>query len=163
MRWDRLFTDLEGAAVDAHAEERDALAEDLRDEQWSRLSWTDLLGGPDVRLEVAGLGEIRGRVVGVGDVVLVEDGLRTIVVLPEAIVAISGSDGRASAAPALRRTRGQLARALRDAGARVRVVRRDGRAVEGVVAAVGSDFVQITATGRSVSLPWASIAALEER
>ncbi|MTB87792.1 hypothetical protein H9L21_04395 [Aeromicrobium senzhongii] len=163
MRWDRLFADLEGAAVDAYAEERDALAEDLRDEQWARLSWTDLLGGRDIRMEVAGRGEIGGRVVGVGDVVLVEDGLRTIVVVPEAIVAISGSDGRAAAAPALRRTRAQMARALRDAGASVRVVRRDGRAVEGVVAAVGSDFLQVAAAGRRVSLPWASIAALEER
>lgn len=163
MRWDRLFADLEGAAIDEHADERDALAEDLRDEQWAALSWTDLLGGPDVRLDVAGLGELPGRVVGVGDVVLVEgDGCRTIV-LPEAIAGVVGDDGRAVAAPPVSRTRRQVARAVREAGVQVRVVRRDGRAVEGTIAEVGSDFVQVAAGGRRVTLPWAWIAALVQR
>ncbi|GAA3532012.1 hypothetical protein AFL01nite_20220 [Aeromicrobium flavum] len=163
MRWDRLFADLEGVAADAHAEERDALAEDLRDEQWASLSWTDLLGGPDVRLDVAGLGEVGGRVVGVGDVLLVEDAGRRLVVLPEAVTAVVGTDGRAAPAAATTRTRRQLARALRDAGAPVRVVRRDGRAVEGTIVAAGADFVQVAAGDRRVSLPWAWIAALVER
>lgn len=162
MRWDRLFADLEGAAIDEHADERDALAEDLRDEQWSVLTWTDLLGG-DVRLDVVGLGEIGGRVTGVGDVVLVQDETSRIVVLPEAIAAVIGRDGRAAAAPSISRTRRQVARAVRDAGVEVRVVRRDGRIVEGPIVEVGSDFVQVAAAGRRVSLPWAWIAALVPR
>lgn len=163
MRWDRLFADLEGAAIDEHADERDALAEDLRDEQWASLAWTDLLGEERVRLDVVGLGEIGGRVVGAGDVVLVEDMGRRTVVLPEAIAAVVGVDGRAAAVPRLARTRHQIARALRDAGAEVRVVRRDGTAVEGIIVAVGADFVQVASAGRRISLPWAWTAALVER
>jgi hypothetical protein len=163
MRWERLFAHLEGVAADAHAEERDALADDLRDEQWARLSWTDLLGGADVRLDVVGLGDVRGRVVGVGDVLLVEDAGRRLVVLPEAVTAVVGADGRAAPAAPTARTRRQVARALRDAGVEVRVVRRDGRAVEGTIAAAGADFVQVVSGGRRVSLPWAWIAALVER
>ncbi|SKB04365.1 hypothetical protein [Aeromicrobium choanae] len=163
MRWDRLFADLEGAAIDEHADERDALADDLREEQWGALGWTDLLGGPDVRLDVAGLGEIGGRVAGVGDVLLVEDAGRRVIVMPEAVTAVSGRDGRAAAAPPTARTRRQVARAVRDAGVEVRVVRRDGRAVEGSIVAVGADFVQVAAGERRVSLPWAWIAALVQR
>ncbi|WP_286929531.1 MULTISPECIES: hypothetical protein [Aeromicrobium] len=163
MRWDRLFADLEGAAIDEHADERDALADDLREEQWAALGWTDLLGGPDVRLDVAGLGEIGGRVAGVGDVLLIEDAGRRVIVLPEAVTAVSGSDGRAATAPATSRTRRQVARAVRDAGVEVRVVRRDGRAVEGPIVAVGADFVQVAAGARRVSLPWGWIAALVQR
>lgn len=163
MRWDRLFADLESAALDEHADERDALAEDLRDEQWAALSWTDLLGDPDVRLLVAGLGEIAGPVIGVGDVVLIARADRRIVVLPEAVKAVSGTDGRALAAEPLSRTRRQLARALCDAQAEVRVVRCDGSSVEGVLAAAGADFVQLMVAGRRVSLPWSWIAALVER
>ncbi|GAA2078493.1 hypothetical protein IDH50_01325 [Aeromicrobium tamlense] len=163
MRWDRLFADLEGAAIDEHADERDALAEDLRDEQWAALAWTDLLGGADVRLDVVGLGEIGGRVTGVGDVVLVQDETSRIVVLPEAIAAVVGHDGRAAAAPTVSRTRRQVARAVRDAGVEVRVVRRDGRTIEGPIVEVGADFVQVAAAGLRVSLPWAWIAALVPR
>jgi len=163
MRWDRLFAELESATLDELADERDALAEDLRDEQWASLSWRDLLGDPHVRLDVAGLGEVGGRVVGAGDVIVVEDAGRRVVVLPEAVLAVSGSDGRAASVPALSRTRRQLARALRDEAGPVRVVRTDGTAVDGRVVAVGADFVQLAVGERRVSLPWESIAALVER
>lgn len=163
MRWERLFADLEGAAFDEHADERDALADDLRDEQWAALSWTDVLGDPDVRLDVAGLGEIAGPVAGAGDVLLIGPASRRIVVLPEAVIAVSGTDGRAVPVEPLSRTRRQFARALRDAQTEVRVVRRDGSFVEGTVVAAGADFVQLMAAGRRVSLPWNWIAALMER
>lgn len=163
MRWDRLFAELESAALDEYADERDAMAEDLRDEQWASLAWTDLLGDPDVRLDVAGLGDVRGRVAGAGDVIVVDDPARRILVLPEAVLAVSGSDGRAAAVPALSRTRRQLARALRDDGASVRIARRDGATVDGRIVAVGADFVQVAVGERRISLPWTAIAALIER
>lgn len=163
MRWDRLFAELESAALDEYADERDALAEDLRDEQWGSLSWADLLGDPDVRLDVAGLGEVRGRVAGAGDVIVVDEPSRRVLVLPEAVLAVTGSDGRAAAVPGVSRTRRQLARALRDDGASVRIARRDGVTVDGRIVAVGADFVQLAVGERRVSLPWTAIAALIER
>lgn len=163
MRWDRLFAELESARIDEIADERDALAEDLRDEQWSSLRWRDLLGDPGLRLEVEGLGEIDGRVTGTGDVIVVARADRRVVVMPDAVLAISGTDGRAAAVPSLSRTRGQVARALRDDAAEVRVVRRDGVAVDGAIVAVGADFLQVVAGDRRVSLPWTTIAALVER
>jgi len=163
MRWDRLFEELESAAHDELADERDALAEDLRDEQWAALSWTDLLGDPGVRLTVQGLGEVAGRVVSAGDVIQVEDGGRRVVVLPEAVLGVTGDDGRAQPVAQASRGRRQLARALRDAAEVVRVTRRDGSSVDGRVVAVGADFVQLAVGARRVSLPWTAIAALTER
>lgn len=163
MRWDRLFADLEAATIDEVADERDALAEDLRDEQWASLGWVDLLGSPEVRLEVEGVGEIPGRVEGAGDVIVVVDAGRRCVVLPEAVMAVSGTDGRAATVPTLSRTRRQVARALRDDGASVHVARRDGASVVGSIVAVGADFVQVAVGERRVSLPWTAIAALVER
>ncbi len=163
MRWDRLFAELEASSLDEQADERDALAQDLQDEQWASLSWCDLLGDPQARLEVAGLGEVSGTVVGAGDVIVVEDAGRRIVIVPEAVTAVSGVDGRAAAIPRLSRTRRQFARALRDAGVEVIVSRRDGSPVEGTIVAVGADFIQLASRRRRVSLPWTSIAALLER
>ena len=163
MRWDRLFAELESAALDELADERDALAEDLRDEQWASLSWTDLLGAPDVRLTVAGLGEVAGRVVRVGDVIEVAESGRRILVLPEAVLGVLSDDGRAAPVTVRSRERRQLARALRDAAETVRVTRRDGTTVEGPITAVGSDFVQLAVGAQRVSLPWTAIAALTER
>lgn len=163
MRWDRLFAELEASTLDEQAAERDALAEDLQDEQWAALSWTDLLGDPHVRLEVAGLGEVSGPVVGAGDVIVLQDDGRRVVVVPEAVCAVSGDDGRAAGVRPLSRTRSQIARALRDAGVEVTVVRRSGSPVAGTIAAVGADFIQVESGRRRVSLPWSSIAALLER
>jgi len=163
VRWDRLFEELEASSHEVRADEREALAADLQDEQWAALSWIDLLGAADVRLDVSGLGEV-GGVESVGDVIVLRDGLgRRTVVVPEAVVAVNGADGRAAPPPTSRRTRRQLVRALRDAELEVRVVRRDGSAVEGRIVAAGADFVQLGVGGRRVSLPWSSIAALVER
>ncbi len=160
MRWDRLFADIEGSAIDAQADQRDSLADDLRDEQWGTLGWLDLLGGDEVRLQIAGLGEVVGRVVGCGDLVLVDDASGWLAVVPEAVTGVGSVDGRAAPAPVFRRTRRQFARALRDEGTAVRVVRRDGSVVEGAITAAGGDFVQLSSGMSRVTLPWSWIAAL---
>ena len=45
MRWERLLEDLEARAGDLELEERDALVDELRDGDWGRTSWRQLLGG----------------------------------------------------------------------------------------------------------------------
>lgn len=162
MRWDRLFADLEGSAFDEHADERDALAEDLSDEQWAVLSWTEVLGDPDVRLRVVGVGEVAGPVTAAGELLLIGREGRRLAVLPDAVTAVSGCDGRAAAVPRLSRTRRQFARALRDEGSEVRIAQRDGSVLEGRVVAVGADFVQLSVGARRVTVPWTWIAAVSQ-
>lgn len=161
MRWDRLFADLESTAADAVADERDALAHDLRDEQWAGLRWRDLLGGASA-LQVEGLGTVAGRVVAAGDLVLLDAGGQWWAVVPEAVLAVVSTDGRAQPVPPLRRSRRQFLRALRDEAGEVRLARRDGSVVTGRVTAAGDDFVQVETAGRRVSVPWPAVSALTE-
>lgn len=158
-RWDRLFAEVESTAAEAHADERDALARDLVDEQWSTVSWRDLLGGT-VMIEVEGLGQVEGPVRYAGDLVVIDRGGPWLAIVPEAVLTVSSDDGRAQSVPPMRRDRRQFALMLVADGSAVRVVRRDGRSVVAVVRAVGSDFVQMESAGRVVSLPWGAIAAI---
>lgn len=159
MRWDRLFAALEASAADAAADERDALADELGHEQWGTVGWRDLLGGAET-IEVAGHGIVNGRVRYAGDLVVVEEAGPWIAIVPEAIVAVAGTDGRAIPAPSMRRGRRDFVRLLAEDGGPVRVVRRDGTALVGSVVAAGSDFVQVQVAGRRVSVPWTALASL---
>ena len=155
MRWDRLFADLEGAAEDAVREERDALAEELRDELWAERSWIELVGGPVV-LRIVGCGELRGEVVDASDQLLrLVIGTGDEVLVAAAAVASIRGGGRQLA---LRRTGWTAAfRAMRDAGEIARVVLRDGHLVEAPVRAVARDAVVLDA-GPPVVIPWSGIA-----
>lgn len=158
-RWDRLFAEVESAATEAHADERDALARDLVDQQWAAVGWRDLLGG-NVVLDVEGLGQVDGPVRYAGDLVVIDRGGPWLAIVPEAVLAVSSADGRSAPPPPMRRDRRQFALMLVAEEAPVRMVRRDGRSLIAVVRVAGSDFVQVESAGRAVSLPWSAVASI---
>ncbi|RLV54812.1 hypothetical protein D9V41_14560 [Aeromicrobium phragmitis] len=162
MRWDRLFDDLEASAEDVVRDERDVLADDLRDELLAERSWADGLAGA-VLVSVHGAGDVEGAVAGVAEeFVHLETGHEDVLVARSAVMAVSGA-GRGSA----RRSRvgwGGVFRAARDDGDPVRVLRRDGQQVEGEVIAAAADAVVLrTPSGRDVTIPWSAIALVRRR
>src|SRR4051794_6972025 len=101
MRWERLFEDLEAQAADLELDERDALADELRDGEWAQTSWRQLLGG-HVVLMVRGADRVEG------DVVLVNERLVHLrgdamdhVVNAAAVMGVSSAERRADAPKAV--------------------------------------------------------------
>jgi hypothetical protein len=163
VRWDRLFTDLEGRAADLELEERDALVHELRDGEWAETSWRDLAGG-HVVLDVAGLGRVEGEVKLVNEqVVHLESEHSEHVVASSAVLEILSAERRSASPTAVTARLGwaHVLRAVRYDGDRVFVTRPDGRVVDGSVDAVGHDFVRLaTGAGRIRTVPFAAIAAV---
>ncbi|MGJ9413439.1 hypothetical protein ACHAAC_12105 [Aeromicrobium sp. CF4.19] len=166
MRWDRLFAELEGQAEDMALGERDALVEELRDEEWSQTPWRSLVGGA-VELEVQGVGRVAGSAELVNDVVV---HLASVaidhVVAADAVLTVVTADRRADPSGRVSARLGwpQLLRRVREDGDEVRVARRDGAVLEGVVDVVGRDFVRLaTAGGRRPVVPFAGLAVLSFR
>lgn len=163
MRWDRLFDDLEGQAVELEMQERDALVDELRDGDWAETSWRDLLGGRVV-VEVLGAGRLEGEVVLVNEYLVQLSGDRADhVIAAGAVIAVHEAQRRADD-PSLLGARlgwGQVLRALRDEGEDVRVRLVDGTTREGSVDVVGRDFVRLrTAASRDQVVPWTAIAVV---
>lgn len=163
MRWDRLFEDLEASAEDAVRDERDALADDLRDELLAERSWAEGLSG-EILVSVMGAGDVAGVVTVVTDHFIHLTGLHEdVLVARSAVTAVSG---RAAGEPVVS-TRvgwGGAFRAARDDGDPVRVVRIDGQSTEGEVRAVAADAAVVrTAAGRDVTIPWSAIALVRRR
>ncbi|MCL8251786.1 hypothetical protein AERO_10355 [Aeromicrobium fastidiosum] len=166
MRWDRLFDDLEAQAEEIEREERDALADELRDGDWAETGWRDLLGGV-VTLELVGGARLTGTVTLVNQTLLQVAGDRADHVVSAGAVSVvhaaeRRADGTGRVAAAL--GWGHVFRALRDAGQDVVLHLVDGGSREGVVAAVGADFVRVvTPAGLAQDVVWAAIAVVSGR
>lgn len=161
MRWERLFDDVEAEADEWAREERDALAQELGDEEWASTGWTELLGG-EVELEIDAVGRVRGRLerrtVGL---LGLSAGAHELLVPHHAVRQVV-STGRPETSSVLAgRTRWtSVLRRLRDEAEPVEVVDRAGVVVIGPVEAVGDDFVAVAApTGRRI-VPWAAVAVV---
>lgn len=149
MRWERLLADIEDSQLDEAALERDVLASELVDEEWSGARARDLVWG-DVALEVRGAGWVEGRVTrSAEEFVVLGDASREVVVARSAVLGWRGGRGRAPELRGVAARLGwsQLLRALRDDGEEVRVSRVDGSQVTGTVEAVTQDAFRLGPTG----------------
>jgi len=164
MRWERLFGEIEGYAEHLRLEERDALVTDLREGEWAGRSWLDTLAAGDVEAEVAVLdvGVLAGRVRMANELVLHLETPTAVQVIAAAAVQWVRSEGRSPGldrdSVAARLGWGPVFREALDERAVVRLTLTGGLAVEGVVCAVGSDFVRITiGAGRHRDVPTSAI------
>jgi hypothetical protein len=166
VRWERLFAELEAQGEDLEREERDVLVDELRDGDWSRTSWRDLLGG-QVVIEVRGAGRVEGSLVLVNERLLQLSGPSgDHVVATSAVTTVHSSERRGAAPTRVEAALGwgQVLRALRDSGDEVRVRLVDGGVREGTIEVVGRDFVRLrSASGRDQVLPVAGIAVVSGR
>jgi hypothetical protein len=166
MRWDRLFEDLEAQAADLELDERDALADELRDGDWAQTSWRQLLGG-HVVLAVRGADRVEGVVTLVNDrlVHLRGEGIDHVV-SAAAVMAVHSSERRADAPTAVGDALGwgHVFRALREADEEIRLRLVDGTIRDGSVWVVGRDFVRLRAgSGRDQVLLFDGIAVVSGR
>lgn len=145
MRWDRLFDELEGQVEHEHARERDALVEDLREGEWSQVSWTDLMpDGSEAELVVQGVGPVRGTVRFANRQVihLTSAGVEHIVAT-DAVAWASGGRRPSASLPVVESLGwGHVLRSLREDVLRFSLA--GGQSVEGRVDVVGADFVRVT-------------------
>lgn len=166
MRWERLFAELEAQGEDLEREERDVLVEELRDDDWARTSWRDLLGGR-VAIEVRGAGRVEGSVVLVNERLLQLSGPSgDHLVATAAVTTVHSSERRGATPTRVEAALGwrQVLRALRDSGDDVRVRLVDGGLWEGTIDVVGRDFVRLRSpSGRDQVLPLAGIAVVSGR
>ncbi len=171
MRWDRLLAEIEASALDEAALERDALAAELVDEEWSGARARDLVWG-EVALDVRGVGWVEGRVIRSAEefVVLAEEA-REVVVARGAVLGWRGGSGRAPELRGLSARLGwsQLLRALRDDGEDVRLVRVDGAQLTGTVDVVTQDAIRLGPSTRATpggagatgaAGPWVMLSAV---
>lgn len=153
MRWDELFADLE-AQVDAK-EAADLAAEvaDRTRREAGQLRLVDRLLptlGHEVRLQVAGAGQLGGRIEHLSvDAVLVRETLARHALVPlAALLSVSGISAR-SAAPGPHREVFErlrlpyVVRGLARDRSGVQVVLRDGATFTGTIDRVGSDFFEL--------------------
>ena len=166
MRWDRLFDDLEAQADEVEREERDALADELRDGEWAETRWRDLLGGRVV-IELLGGTRLDGTVTLVNAQLLQLSGHRSDhVVSTDAVAVVHAAERRADASGRVAAALGwgHVFRALRDEGEDVVVRLVDGSMREGGVVAVGHDFVRlVTPSGVTQDVVCAAIAMVSGR
>lgn len=162
MRWERLFAELEATGSDDALLERDALVAELRDEEWGRTGWRDLLAGT-VDLDVEGVGRLVGEVgFATEHLVQVRAAGRENLVATAAVLSVSTTTQRAVPAGTVARRLGwsHVLRALRDDGDDVQLVRRDGAVLRGQVVDVPADAVALRSGDRVVLVPLAVLASL---
>ena len=164
MRWERLFGELEGYAEHLRLEERDALVTDLREGEWAERSWIDTLAGGDVDAEIAvrDVGVVAGRLRMANDqVVHLETPTAMHVVAAPAVQWARGemrAPGLDRESVAAKLGWGPVFREALDEGDMVRLTLAGGLGLEGVVSAVGADFVRITSVaGRHRDVPTSAI------
>ena len=161
MRWDRLFAELEAGLDDEALVEREALVAELRDEEFSRTPWRELLGG-DVEVEVEGAGRIAGTVGLVNERLVRIDaaGLEHVVAL-RSVLGVR-TDGRAPVLGSVDARLGwpHVLRALRDGGEEVRLVRTDGAVLRARVVQVVDGGVLVVSAERTVLLPLHALAVV---
>lgn len=163
MRWEKLFTDLEGMAGDDALAERDALVHDLRDGERAAMTWRQLVGG-QVSFEVAGAGRVDGSVQSGNDLVIhVLTDRAHVLVNPDAVMAVLSSSRRATKSSTVTSRLGwpHVFRMLQRDRDRVQVHRTDSSTWAGTVVIVGADFVQIRdEAGNAPMIPYAALAAV---
>jgi len=153
VRWAELFRDLEAQLERAEADELAAEVADRTRREAARLRLVDrLLPALDrtIRLHVAGLGDVTGRVhlVAAEALLLTEPAGRQVLVPLDAILSLAGLTAR-SAAPGGQGevfARLRLTSALRGLArdrANVRVVLRDAATLFGTIDRVGDDFLEL--------------------
>lgn len=166
MRWDRLFEDLEAQAADLELDERDALADELRDGDWAQTTWRQLLGG-HVVLTVRGADRVEGVVTLVNDRLIQLSGEGADhVVSTAAVLVVHSAERRADTPTKVGEALGwgQIFRALRDVGEEIRVRLVDGTSRDGAVLVAGRDFVRLRAeSGHDQVLPFSGIAIVSGR
>lgn len=161
MRWDRLFAELEAGADDEALLERESLVAELRDEEWARTPWRELLGG-QVEVEVAGAGRLEGTVGLVNErLARIDAGNLEHVVALAAVLGVR-TDARAPVLTSVDRRLGwpHVLRALRGEGDEVRLVRTDGAVVRGRVEQVVDGGVLVRSAGRVLLLPLQALAVV---
>ncbi len=155
MRWEELFADLEGQADAAERADLEAEIGDRTRREAARVRIVDRLRGAHsenttIVIRTRGAEPTRGLVAGVGsDWVLVDTGVREVLVSLRAIESITGL-GTRSAAPdsegpvVARLDLGHALRIIARDRAEVRLVTAGGAALVGVIDKVGSDHLELT-------------------
>lgn len=160
MRWERLFEELEGSLEHEDVLERDALVEELREGEWSQVSWTQLLRRASmVELQVRDIGPVRGTVRFANrNVVHVVSATTEHVVAVRAVIAASGKE-RPGPPPLDALSGLGWGHVLRNAevGTDLRFDLAGGHIIEGTIDVVGADFVRLTTVGGSRVVPFAAI------
>lgn len=159
MRWERFFEDLSGQADDQEKLERDALANDVREEQWAQTSWADMLV-MSRSVHMAGAGEFSGRIDAVGPVMfhLTTATNEHLMHMSGVRALIAGPSHRRDALPQCRH-RPTLRQWMRDSSP-VRVVSFAGDVRSGSIERVGQDFVLVASGTRSVVVPIDTISVI---
>lgn len=157
-----MFAELEAGLDDESDRDRDALADELTAEAWAAVCWRDLLGGHAV-IEVEGVGRVEGDVEFAGAELLHLAGAGAdVLVRTGAVLAVLDPGARTVA-------QGGLALgwrpALRALGAEpVRIHSRSGAVHDGVIDAVGGDFIRLRAdSGAVAALPISTLAVVRSR
>jgi len=168
MRWELLFADLEGRLEAAERATLDAeIAERTHDERAAVSLAARLAGarGAEVALVLRGGRRVVGTVAdAAGSWVLLRDGATEVVVPLAAVAAAEALPHRAAALGVVEgRLRVTTAlRELAEAGGEV-LVETDGGAWAGVVAAVGSDHLDLDGPGGRRAIALASLLAVRSR
>lgn len=170
MRWDRLFGELEGYAEHVRLEERDALVAELRQGEWAERSWLDGLADPSATIEIAvrDVGVLTGRVLrATSRVIHLESPAASHLIATPAVQWVRGVDR----SPGLRRDSvqaqlgwGPVFREAEDERELLAVTLAGGLVLDGVVTAVGRDFVRLSPPqGRDRDVPTDTIRVVTFR
>jgi hypothetical protein len=176
MAWeDELFAlldDLEQQAEALYDAERDAELADRSRAEYQQVTLASRLMasvGFEVRLEVAGVGQVAGVLDRVATGwCLVSGGPQDWVVRLDAVTAVHGTSERSvpeiAWSPVSRLGLGSALRRVADAGERCVLHLLDGRSHEAVLRRVGADFVEATVgEGRTVLVAFGALAAVQSR
>jgi hypothetical protein len=176
MAWeDELFAlldDLEQQAEALYDAERDAELADRSRAEYQQVTLASRLMasvGAEVRLEVAGVGQVAGVLDRVATGwCLVSGGPQDWVVRLDAVTAVHGTSERSvpeiAWSPVSRLGLGSALRRVADAGERCVLHLLDGRSHEAVLRRVGADFVEATVgEGRTVLVAFGALAAVQSR
>jgi hypothetical protein len=157
MRWDALFSDLEGQWAAAEAADLSAEVADRSRLEAARLRLVDRLaanGGTPVALRLAGGNVVTGQITSYGPdwALVLDDTGRSVLIPSSAVMWVTGL-GRMSADPSRPASvaskldlRYALRRLVRDRG-EVLICFVDGSRVTGALVRAGADFVEVAEPG----------------
>ena len=174
MTWERelldLFEDLEHQAEGLALAERDAEVAELARSEYAEIDLASRLHasvGRTVELTLAGVGAMRGRLLGAGNGwVLLEsaDGPQSWLVTVVALTAVRGLAPGARPADTWALTSrlgvASVLRRVADEAASVVVVRSDGQHRQGRIGRVGADFLEVGDDAGIEIVPLSALAAL---
>lgn len=175
MAWEddlfALFDDLESQAAAAWQAEREAELTDRSRAEYATVTLASRLMASlamPVALEVRGVGRVEGDLRRVGESWLLVRGVQDWVVATEHVLLVHGASERSvpevAWSPLHRLGLRGVLRRLSDAQERCFVLLADGSRHEGVIARIGSDFMELVSVGEAtVLVSYAGIAALQSR